>query len=207
MQTPIYVKIVRPCAITDTPCESVLTDGQNSQTDVLSDETLPVDQPLAFGKFHDLADGKPDQRPDGDPEGDLVQPGDVEPLSDGVSVVVVDDQVERQVWRQANIADTARSAVIDKITKQGVYAQRKGNAAPSFDPDSACNKCRICAGTCLSANFPPTTACARMGSVGVRQAAMARAERNSILGKMAQTKSAEMSQPHCAIRIVVSCCQ
>jgi hypothetical protein len=179
-----------------------LTDGQDGQTDVLSDETLPIDQPFAFGKLHDLADGKPDQRPDGDAESDLVQPGDVEPLSNGVSVVVVDDQVERQVcvYRKISLRPPESS-------EHGAYAQRKGNAAPSFDPDSACNKCRICAGTCLSANLPPTTAWAKIGSVGVRQAAMARAERNSIFGKMAQTNSAETSQPHCATRMVVVCCQ
>ena len=49
--------------------------------------------------------------------------------------------------------------------------KRNGKAAPSLHPLSAA---RMCAGTCLSAHFPPTTAAARMGSVGVKQAAMAR---------------------------------
>jgi hypothetical protein len=76
-----------------------LTDGQHGQTDVLSDETLPIDQSLSFGKLHDLADGVSDQRPDRDPESDLVEPCDIEPLSDGVTVVIVDDQIKREVWR------------------------------------------------------------------------------------------------------------
>lgn len=54
---------------------------------------------------------------------------------------------------------------------------RKGKAAPSLQPLSAKSRCRKCAGTCLSAYLPPTTAAARMGSVGVRHAATANDER------------------------------
>ena len=54
---------------------------------------------------------------------------------------------------------------------------RNGNAAPSLHPDSAASKCLIWAGTCLSAHLPPTTAAARIGSVGVRHAATAKLHR------------------------------
>lgn len=59
---------------------------------------------------------------------------------------------------------------------------KNGKAAPSLQPLSAANKWRMCAGTCLSAHFPPMTAAARMGSVGVRHAATTRDERKSSPG-------------------------
>ena len=52
--------------------------------------------------------------------------------------------------------------------------KRKGYAAPSLHPLSAASRCLRWAGTCLSAYLPPTTAAARIGSVGVRQAATAK---------------------------------
>ena len=73
--------------------------------------------------------------------------------------------------------------------------KRNGNAAPSLQPLSAASKCRMCAGTCLSAHFPPTTAAARMGSVGVRHAAMAREERKLRPGMRAYMSPAETNQP------------
>jgi hypothetical protein len=62
---------------------------------------------------------------------------------------------------------------------------RKGNAAPSLQPHSAAKRCLIWAGTCFSAYLPPTTAAARMGSVGVRHAATARDERKLSFGMRA----------------------
>ena len=73
--------------------------------------------------------------------------------------------------------------------------KRKGNAAPSLHPLSAASKCRMWAGTCLSAHFPPTTAAARMGSVGVRHAATARLDRKLRLGIKAQIRPADTNHP------------
>jgi hypothetical protein len=77
------------------------------------------------------------------------------------------------------------------------HSHKKGNAAPSLQPDSADNKCLICVGTCFVANRPPTTACAKIGSVGVTQAAIARHVRNWRCGIIAHMRSAVTSQPHC----------
>lgn len=73
---------------------------------------------------------------------------------------------------------------------------KKGNAAPSLHPDSAANMCRTCAGTCFSANFPPITAWARIGSVGVTQAAMTSDERKLCPGSNPQIKRAVIIHPH-----------
>ena len=61
--------------------------------------------------------------------------------------------------------------------------------------DSAASRCRRCAGTCLSAYFPPIMAAARIGSVGVRQAATARDERKLRFGMNAYMKAADTNQP------------
>ncbi len=47
----------------------------------------------------------------------------------------------------------------------------------------------------MSAYLPPTTAAARMGSVGVRQAAMARQERKERPGMSTKMRLAETNQP------------
>ena len=73
--------------------------------------------------------------------------------------------------------------------------KRNGNAAPSLQPLSAASRWRKCAGTCLSAYFPPTTAAARMGSVGVRHAATTRDERKLSPGMRAYMSAPETNQP------------
>ena len=50
-------------------------------------------------------------------------------------------------------------------------------------------------GTCLSAYLPPITAAARMGSVGVRQAATARLERKVRPGTRANMRAADTNHP------------
>ena len=62
---------------------------------------------------------------------------------------------------------------------------KNGKAAPSLQPLSAARRWRMCAGTCLSAHFPPTTAEAKIGSVGVKHAATARLEMKFRLGMRA----------------------
>lgn len=73
---------------------------------------------------------------------------------------------------------------------------RNGKAAPSLQPLSAASRCRRWAGTCLSAYLPPTTAAARIGSVGVRHAATASDERKLRPGMRANIKPAETSHPY-----------
>jgi len=71
-----------------------------------------------------------------------------------------------------------------KIKNNAKY--KNGNAAPSLHPDSHCNKCLICDGTCFCANFPlPTTEAAKIGSVGVAQAATTNAPRKESRGTRA----------------------
>lgn len=77
---------------------------------------------------------------------------------------------------------------------------KNGKAAPSLHPDSAASRCRKCAGTCLSAYFPPMTAAARIGSVGVRHAATARLLTKLRPGMRAKIKPAETNQP-CRTRL------
>ena len=72
---------------------------------------------------------------------------------------------------------------------------KNGYAAPSLQPLSAANKCRMCAGTCLSAHLPPTTAAAKMGSVGVKHAATTRDDRKLSPGIKAHMSPAETNQP------------
>ena len=72
---------------------------------------------------------------------------------------------------------------------------RKGYAAPSLQPLSAASRWRRWAGTCLSAYLPPTTAAARMGSVGVRQAATARDDRKFSPGIRAKIRAADTNHP------------
>ena len=74
--------------------------------------------------------------------------------------------------RSRNQSRTATCMPESMMRYNAMY--RNGNAAPSLHPDSAASKCLIWAGTCLSAHLPPTTAAARIGSVGVRHAATAK---------------------------------
>jgi hypothetical protein len=73
------------------------TDREDGETDVLGDERLPVDEVLALDKLHELASDKADEGADDDAERDLIQPGDVKPLADGVSVRGVEREVEGDV--------------------------------------------------------------------------------------------------------------
>ena len=79
--------------------------------------------------------------------------------------------------------------------------KRKGKAAPSLQPLSAANRWRKCAGTCLSAYLPPTTAAARMGSVGVRHAATTREERKLSPGISAYISAPDTNQPYRPARV------
>lgn len=60
----------------------------------------------------------------------------------------------------------------------------------------------MCAGTCLSAYLPPITAAARIGSVGVRQAATAKLERKLRPGTRAKMRPADTNHPYGINRLV-----
>jgi hypothetical protein len=69
--------VVIPIALSHAhePCARGLTNGQHRQTDILRDIRLPVDEPLALGKLHDLACGETEQGADHDAEDHLVGTG------------------------------------------------------------------------------------------------------------------------------------
>jgi hypothetical protein len=60
---------------------------------------------------------------------------------------------------------------------------RNGYASPSLAADSAERMRRSSTGTCFIANLPPTIAAQMMGSVGVKQAEIAKQETKLRLGK------------------------
>lgn len=147
------------------------TNGQNSQADVLGDETLSIDEVLALAEFHDLARRESKNGADDGAKGDLVEPGggsrqsgvaqvtanfsapgDVEPLSDCVFVARVQDEVEREVctaqavsWRNPNATTTPPT---EKGERRSIVAARLGREQM---PDMRWNMlvCKLSSDDCL----------------------------------------------------------
>lgn len=65
---------------------------------------MPIDQSFALRKFHDLSDRVADDNSDSDTECNFIEPGDVEPFTNSVTIIVVDDEIKSQVYQRDELA-------------------------------------------------------------------------------------------------------